>query len=367
MSDRKIEVEIPWIQTEEFYDENLEFNDSLDLDGDVDVLGRPLAPSKILFFTDHDSYMEELKTWEAEQISDAEIYVNELSQDFPSNEHRLNELILRLKNNKLIPFVGAGMSVASGIKDWRSFLIDCAKDSALDLDEFSLKLDKGLFEICASELIDKRSLSWLNEQVEGRLGEPEEISGSVVLLPDIANNGLITTNYDPVLERVFSLQGRYLDIVYANETELLTIFSRGGDVLLKLHGDFRRSGNRVLTLEEYDNLYGDSGIDMTKNFVEFFKSVCLNSCLLFLGCSLNSDRTMDLMLEISKLLKEKEIEPPRHYAFMECCGDDQFRIAREEFLLDRMIYPIWYKKNQHGAIEEFIRYITEKRLGEYGE
>ena len=102
--------------------------------------------------------------------------------------------------------------------------------------------------------------------------------------------------------------------------------------LLKLHGDRTKPISRVLTPTEYDRAYGPSGLVRSE-----LTLVYQHNHLLFLGCSLGADRTVQVIGEVAV----NDPHMPRHYAFLADPLDDGCRITREHFLVSRNIYPIW--------------------------
>jgi len=58
-----------------------------------------------------------------------------------------------------------------------------------------------------------------------------------------------------------------------------------------------------------------------------------------------------------RLLKEVidgDDKTPRNYAFMRRPADNATRLAREHFLAERKIFPIWYDGDHDQAIEALL-------------
>jgi type I restriction enzyme, S subunit len=72
--------------------------------------------------------------------------------------------------------------------------------------------------------------------------------------------------------------------------------------------------------------------------------------LLFLGCSLGPDRTIQLVAEIAKSDKNM----PKHYALLALPDTDDVRVDRENFLTERGIYPIWYDGGHDESITALL-------------
>ena len=69
--------------------------------------------------------------------------------------------------------------------------------------------------------------------------------------------------------------------------------------------------------------------------------------LLFVGCSLNPDRTVGLLAEVAKL----DPGMPKHYAFLQYPNNSDVLREREHFLIERDIFPIWYPGDHDESIQ----------------
>ena len=89
----------------------------------------------------------------------------------------------------------------------------------------------------------------------------------------------------------------------------------------------------MLFSHEYEEAYA------LKSFLrEEITLLYKQNSLLFLGCSLGPDRTVRLLREVAS----GDTNMPRHYAFLRKPDNDADRIARENFLAEGSIFPIWY-------------------------
>lgn len=121
-------------------------------------------------------------------------------------------------------------------------------------------------------------------------------------------------------------------------------------VLVKLHGTFDDPQDRVITLDEYNDGYGsiepaDKTPPAQPTLYTLLNQIFGQRPLLFLGCSLQQDRTMSV-LESTVLLRQGV----SHYAVLERPKDDDHFQARKKFLGDRNIRCIWYPNGEHGNL-----------------
>jgi hypothetical protein len=168
-----------------------------------------------------------------------------------------------------------------------------------------------------------------------RVDEPNQIAGPILLLPAVFPNVVLTTNLDRVLEHVYGIGGQDFDHILSGEEigRYRSQKSSTARCLLKLHGDCGRACGRVLLTSEYETTYA-KGTTVREELCLLYR---MNS-LLFVGCSLGEDRTVSLIYDVAAA----DPNMPKHYCFLQTPGGDESRLAREHFLTDRGVYPIWY-------------------------
>ena len=172
------------------------------------------------------------------------------------------------------------------------------------------------------------------------LSKTAKIHGQVLYLPTLFRGAFITTNFDNVVERLLKSQDvdqEYksitgYDLIKNDISESLT-----EPILIKIHGDGSNHSTRILISEEYDKLYGNP------DFLVHLRAIFSDHPLLFLGCSLKSDRYLDIL---DSLVKERSIRV-KHYALMvRGIKESEYGyhdwIAKEDKRLNSYnIFPIW--------------------------
>jgi hypothetical protein len=257
-----------------------------------------------------------------------------------SNEsyRRLEKLASLIPKGGVVPFIGAGMSVASGYPSWGGYLRDLAPDW-MEESVVQKYLDSGDLETLASEIQTARGASSFEESLAefDRQFPPSEED---YLLFDLFNGSMVTTNFDDLLENAAAQLERPYTVREGCDTWAGWVpeSNAGGDkVILKLHGHHARPHSRVLLKDQYEKAYGADGAVQRD-----LRGVFTTSCVVFIGCSLANDRTMEIALRVQS---ERPLgESRRHYAFLAATHD---RVARERFLTERGIFPIWYP-NDNG-------------------
>lgn len=267
------------------------------------------------------------------------------------NRNRFAELLEAIKNEKVIPFVGSGMSHPTGFPIWKKFLCELNAYSSLTPDRLDALLDAGQYELAASEIYYHMNHRWFDERLENtfKVVSIDEVSGPVRYLPEIFKKDVISLNYDNILESLYAAAGNSFVKILAGENlaDFREISSKGGRCLIKFHGDLAEPRTRVLTLEEYEERY-EKPSAVKDSLIELFR----NHKLLFLGCSLSNDRTMELFKEIA----DADKKTPRHFAWLKAPEREGDQINREQFLTERSIFPIWYDGDHDESIEAlFVR------------
>ncbi len=272
----------------------------------------------------------------AEKIDQANSILNEGDQF-----DRFLALQQRYARNKLLPFVGAGMSFESGFPLWRDFLLALRRQTNLDEKAFVDLLNQGGYEEAAEQIATAMTPQAFSEAIYNKYGLPREICGVVHMLPDIFSGSVITTNFDHMIRDVYSIAKKsFTQELLGYEAANIRSCLEDGSVLLKLHGNAEHGKSRVLTKSEYATHY-EAG-DRLKNLLGVFAD---RFSLLFLGCSLSKDRPIQTLKTYIDAHGYEDM--PKHYAFMEIPPTDEARIYRERELSLHHIYPIWYPRKMH--------------------
>jgi hypothetical protein len=266
---------------------------------------------------------------------------------------------------KVIPFVGAGLSASYGFKGWWDFLMQLAGQFGVTRQVEEI-LSKNLYEEAAQFLIDKMKSHAFHTAIEDGYGprkiknfQPNAVSRALVKL---TAGPVITTNYDAVIERTFKLAGNEFDRVAigAQISAAGKAIERHSKILFKMHGDAEERTNRILTLQEYKQHYGDvdnGGFDKDLPLPKVLSRLMGATPLFFLGCSLQVDRTMKVLAEITQ-----ELDHGGHYAIVALPKDANDLPARRSELSELHIHPIWFDpkaKLGYGMVEELLRFLGD--------
>jgi len=194
------------------------------------------------------------------------------------------------RNNKLVVFVGAGISMNSGVPSLGQ-LIESLKDelpSNLKDETDSLKIAQLYKEVRGhKEYFEKIKL----ELKYGKVS-PNPIHKAIL---DLHPCHIITTNYDDLLEQIIASENLQYHII-KKDADLP--YTQHENMVIKMHGDFD-TNNIVLTENDYYNY--------TDNFPlidAFVKSLFATKLVLFVGFSFNDLNLKIILNSVYKLLKE---------------------------------------------------------------
>jgi hypothetical protein len=329
------------------------FNEELNSGGDtVEIAGSTFERSYILNGLEPETYELAFNDWLVEQ---QEILLEKAKEilGMYENRARFEQLVRLHKAGNLVPFVGAGLSITSGYPSWTAFLYQCCEESGVTKAQLTQLLGDGLYEEAAQLLHDDMTSPVFNEHLETTFDVDKNIEGAIHYLPYLFNDKhVITTNFDTVLERVYENKGRAFDAGAVKSGRSLTEVTRTLQTkpraLIKIHGTCNQVTERVLLRTEYEDSYKNSGDVST-----FFDRTMFRESLIFLGASLNSDRTIKKMEEI--VTGKGHSSVPRHYAFLELKDSDN-RIEIKQLLARANIFPIWYPEGEHDESIEALLY-----------
>ncbi len=152
------------------------------------------------------------------------------------------------------------------------------------------------------------------------------------LLPRIAKGCVITTNFDDAIEQTYRGVGVEFH-AYMHGTQEHNFFPRlvrGDRCLLKLHGDADNPETHILTQAQYTDGYGNP-FDFHKPLPKALRQAFVSQSLLFLGCSLEQDWTLELL---EKATKADEYAIPNHYAILPAPEDAQAKQEKANAVAD---------------------------------
>ena len=260
---------------------------------------------------------------------------DEIMQFHPDNPTVFKEIKDRIA--QLVPFVGAGLSVIEpGGSDpfyplWEKSLRMIGDKLTSPANRETLKAilnDKtnGNRLMDAAQFLEEKrtpanlamdfAALFTPNKLDGKDGKLQQLP--VWLLPMLFPGMAVTTNLDRVLETVY--QKHNIDLPALLPGERPGVMRRrlrelGSRFLLKLHGTVEEDGtidygSVVFTAKQYEAHYSEDA-----TLVQDLRSTYQSKILLFLGCSLDQDKTLDI-------LQGELTDGFYNYAITNCTEDD---------------------------------------------
>ena len=335
------------------YSEKQEFNASLDELDPSEVPGvQRLKSSEILFWADRAAYYAGLEEWESNHLFD----IHEEAIGTLRHGDQLPvfyDLVGAIKRSRIAPFIGAGMSYESDYPLWGPAL-ELLVDRIDGVDKEAVRANIASFEyLKAGQLLWDKDPEQVKNFIRTKFAEgPSRIvKGAVKLLPRFSHACLITTNFDPVIELVIGkglLDGYMHGLQQGNK--FVPKLIKGDRCILKLHGDAEDFETYVFTEQQYRKAYGIP-LNFKRPLPRALRQIFVSHSLLFLGCSLEQDRTLELF---QKVVDKKEFEIPDHFAVLPEPATVDAKNQKATRLLPLKIRPIWYPAGRHEFVERYL-------------
>jgi hypothetical protein len=356
------------------YDANAEFNEVFDGEEPLSVPStRPDADayqyerSKVLFWLDREAYDDERTAWENDTHQARHKEVIDLIRA-QASEAPFGDLLAAVERGRVVPFVGAGMSKSMGMPLWGEALRELlVRLPGADAAGISALIDAGQYVAAAQAVVEHDEVQTSNFVRTKYRVQKIKLGGPMGLLPRVAKGCVITTNFDDAIEQTYRNVGVEFH-AYMHGTQEHNFFPRlvrGDRCLLKLHGDADNPDTHILTRAQYAGGYGDP-FDFHKPLPKALRQVFVSQSLLFLGCSLEQDWTLELF---EKAKQADEYAIPNHYAMLPAPEGAQAKQQKATRLLTLNIQPLWYPAGQHEFVGRYLQLIvdvTERRISYNG-
>lgn len=345
-----------------------DFNDWIN-QGEVD-LNLPLLeklstvglsnPSKAFYAGDKEAYEQALKAYRIVRRQEA-LSIEYLIEAFgpvdgqhwyERNEQRFNQLIDRLIEEMVVPFVGAGISVGGGFPTWANHLRQQGRTVGIAGQEIETWLSQGEFEQVIEHIEKEHGRDVFAQEIRDVFGKRGSIQDITLLISEIFRDTLITTNYDQLLEQVFDT-GADPGVQVINGVTAMEAPDPNKITIIKIHGDIKNPARCILGKAQYDQAYGEAELDLDRAIPKMLRYYFMNNSLLFVGCSLNNDRTIQVFREVKALAGDYSF--PQHFSIEQAPNDIKSLVARNSELARLGITAIWYPRSKHEQVETILR------------
>ena len=272
------------------------------------------------------------------------------------------DLLNELRSKRCSLFIGAGLSIGSGLPDWKNLILELIEeikqlpfDTTKDVEEY-LKMvdDSSKFLMLAQDikaLLGKRFFDYMHKRFTDPGIQP---SKNHELLFELPLNFMVTTNYDSLLEKAYIK--KYQDLA----TTLL--FSQSKDIayklwnreffILKAHGDVRINKDQlIMTENDYREILFNS-----PGFQSALQVIFSTNTMLFIGTSFTDP---DFILMMRFLHTAYHGGGPTHYILIN--ENEKLNVEARRNMMDFNLHTIYYNpENNFAEITEFIELLGEK-------
>jgi len=318
--------------------------------------------SDALYWVERDAYLDELDHWEGQrQVDQHEAAIAFIKAS--DQQAVFLDLVDAVRSGRIAPFVGAGLSKACGYPMWGEALRKIAqKLNGLGVQDIEPLMEQYDY-LRAAQVLHEAAAEQVRHFIKTEFRQRGAINGPVRLLPELANGCIVTTNFDTVIEDLLRERGQPLD-GYMHGTQAGNNFVqrllRGERCILKLHGDAGQANTHVFTQKQYQVAYGEP-FAFQNQLPKALRQIFISHSLLFLGCSLEQDKTLDLF---KLVIDEGAFEIPDHFALLNEPNTLQERARKEDRLLQLKIRPLWYTtpvdidgKPDHSLLEQLLKLV----------
>jgi NAD-dependent SIR2 family protein deacetylase len=320
-------------------------------------IGNLSHPSKAFYAGDKAAYEQSLKSYRLDCRH--EVLSNDFFQEnyangehwFERNEQRFNQLIERLSEEMIVPFVGAGVSVAGGFPTWANHLRQQGTTAGIKSDRIEAWLSAGQYEQVIEHIEQNFGLDVFAQEIRDAFSKTGSIEDITLRIAELFSDTLITTNYDRLLEQVFDT-GSGFGLQVINGMTAMEKALPESITIIKIHGDIKHPQRCILGKAQYDKAYGEEELDLERPIPKVLKYYFKNSSLLFIGCSLSNDRTIQVFKHVKELMGDFLF--PQHFTIEQAPETQGELVQRNAELLKLGITAIWYEKGRHDKVEAIL-------------
>jgi NAD-dependent SIR2 family protein deacetylase len=344
----------------------VDFNEWLDSDDaaavrEANKVDGISVPSKAFFAGDKEAYdqvFQEYRETRRNEVLNERYLCDQFSDDhwFQRNLDHFDQLVGRLEDGDVVPFIGAGLSVAGGFPTWENHLRTQGRTAGIDPAHTEALLASGHYETVIEEIEARRSRDVFIQEIRDVFSRTGQLTDTTLLITELFPDTVITTNYDRLIEQAFDT-GAVNAFQVINGMEALEEPATDRVSIIKLHGDVRTPVTCILSKNQYNQAYGNDIIDMSLPIPKLLEYYYKNSSLLFVGCSLNSDRTVQAFRAIKQSIEQRlgDIVIPQHFSIEQAPESEDELRDRNEYLCRLGITGIWFEKGQFEYVEGMLR------------
>lgn len=236
------------------------------------------------------------------------------------------------EHDKLVVFVGAGVSVNSKLPTWYDLVSELAEEMGMNVGN-SVDSFMQIPQYYFNERGEKEYL----EKIEGILNrknyKPNIIHEQII---NLNPKHIITTNYDDLLEQSFKLYNKSYHVVSDNSD---LPYASQDQMLIKMHGCLKKKN---IVLKEDDYLSYSSNFKLIETYI---KSLFSTHIILFIGYSAE-DPNFKLIFQWVKDILNKDFQPAYLIDISE-----EFNLLKYNYYKNRGIHIVYSNNLEQSKVD----------------
>lgn len=276
-------------------------------------------------------------------------------------------LVTAIADGKGVLFAGAGLSRARTeqgegyLPNWKGLLILLLKRATQEgglnqreAQRLRRQLEAGKFLLVAEIIRRRLGANEVDRALVEIFANPElHSTHRHELITQIPFSGVVTTNYDRLLERAYP--DDLVAYTARDSDDVTSALQEGKFFILKSYGDITRRSTIVLSEQEYRNL-----IHQHRGYLPVLNAIFITKTVLFIGTSLGDP---DVRLVLETLSEAFKGRGPTHYALL-----PENEVSRPEFEHWSDFYgivPILYDATSgHPEVDRFLENLKDQVLAQ---
>ncbi|APD02848.1 MULTISPECIES: SIR2 family protein [Lactiplantibacillus] len=212
----------------------------------------------------------------------------------------VNEYVDSLRCGEAGLFVGAGLSLASGMPSWKKLLQKPAESIGMNVDKEEDLVTLAQYYV--NESHDARTK--INTELKSQFGCLSKINDNQKIIAQLPIDTIWTTNYDNLLEKAFEDNDKICDVKRSKD-DFTSSPKNSSVTFYKMHGDISNVNEAVITRRQYEEY--DRNFEL---YVTALKSDLVRKTFLFIGYSFQDPNLKYILSQLRLLLGNN---PREHY------------------------------------------------------
>lgn len=251
----------------------------------------------------------------------------------------VDKYIKAINNENASIFAGAGLSVSTGLVNWKGLLSEIADELNLDIDK-----ENDLIALAQYYENEKGGRGSINSQLIDEFTKEVELSENHKILSSLPIHTFWTTNYDTLIEKSLINYGKTVDAKICSEN-LAVNKPRRDAVVYKMHGDISLPHEAILTKDDYES-YNEK----RQLFTTALQGDLVSKTFLFIGFSFE-DPNLDYILSRIRILLGNNTRD--HYCFFKTINKNDFE-SDEEFNYSKIKQELKIKDLKRYRIQALL-------------